>query len=208
MNTLKVFILSLLILSLVSCQNHSGLKFGFDTSLFNLLEKVDLNRFLVNKTIASNLHFERTSFPSYGIEVHSVNITNVKSPSSVNVEQKRDNEIDYLKITLKDLSLSLSSSFNIKVIGLFNEQAVSTPIFIQIQKIEGDFYFNQGEVKFLDFSVEVSNIEMKFENIFFNTIYKIAKSLIINVINTQTSKIHSKVETALNSFISSQMLID
>jgi hypothetical protein len=196
-------------ISLVSSADHSGIKFGIDTNIIKLAEKVNLNKFVQNKTLlpAQGLTFQSGGFFSYKLHVSNLTVTDVKQPK-IDIFTRNEGENQFLNVILQNLEISLQSSFNIEVIKIFKDQLVKSPINIKIQKIDSEFYFHEGLVKFVRLDVKIGDIDMKFNNVFFEIIYKIAKKIIINAINEQASKIHNKIEAALNNFITSQMLID
>jgi hypothetical protein len=208
----KIVIFSLIaiaMISLASSADHSGIKFGIDTNIIKLAEKVNLNKFVQNKTLlpVEGLTFQSGGFFSYKLHVSNLTVTDVKQPK-IDIFTRNEGENQFLNVILQNLEISLQSSFNIEVIKIFKDQLVKSPINIKIQKIDSEFYFHEGLVKFVRLDVKIGDIDMKFNNVFFKIIYKIAKKIIINAINEQASKIHNKIEAALNNFITSQMLID
>jgi hypothetical protein len=111
-------------------------------------------------------------------------------------------------VVIEKLEISLQSTFNVEVVKIFKDQLVSSPIHLVIERLDSEFYFHEGNVKFSKLDVKIGEIDLKFNNFFFKIIYKIAKGLIINSISSAVSKVHNKIEDSLNKFISSQMLFD
>lgn len=202
-------IIAILMISLASSADHSGIKFGIDTNILKLAEKVNLNKFVQNKTLlpAEGLIYQSGGFFSYKLQISNLTVIDVKQPN-IDIFTRSEGENQFLNVVIKNLEVSLESSFNIEVIKIFKDQLIKSPINIKIQKVDSEFFFHEGLVKFVRLDVKIDDIEMKFNNVFFKIIYKIAKKIIINTINEQVSKIHSKVEASLNKFITSQMLID
>lgn len=196
-------------ISLASSADHSGIKFGVDTNILKLAEKVNLNKFVQNKTLlpAEGLIYQSGGFFSYKLQISNLTVIDVKQPN-IDIFTRSEGENQFLNVVIKNLEVSLESSFNIEVIKIFKDQLIKSPINIKIQKVDSEFFFHEGLVKFVRLDVKIDDIEMKFNNVFFKIIYKIAKRIIINTINEQVSKIHSKVAASLNKFIISQMLID
>lgn len=191
---------------------NSGIKFGLDTEIFKLVKKMNLNKFAQNKTLVNSDGYVYSSpdFPSYKIRVANLNITNVGNPASEVVRTRVDPNSDtkFLEISLERMQIDLTTDFDIEVISYFKDQGRNTPIRVFLDRIDGEIYFNNGNVHFTKFQVQIGQIDIKFNSFWFKTIYYLGSKLIISSINTAVSNLHDNLEKSLNEFITSQWLID
>jgi hypothetical protein len=214
--TLSFCILLLSTLSGVYLANDtSGLKFGIDTNFFKVLEKIDLNKFAKNKTLIASpgISLKSSSFPSYDIQIRNLSITDIKNPKSVLVNSINSGSNDLntnatLAIIMTNFEINLQTDYDIKMMSIFTDHAVASPIKIVLDSVNGEFFFNQGNVVFKKLDVKIGEIDFKFNSFWFKMVYAIAKSFVIKGINKEVSTLYGKISDALNQFISSQVLID
>lgn len=211
--TISVFLLlSCILLTFVVTSEYSGIKFAIDTDIFKVIERMNLNKFAQNKTLiaADGVQIDSSSFPSYHMKIANLLINNVNNPKNVVVNTRSDSGSDtkFLEIKITSMQIDLITDFDIEVISIFNDSGRKTPIKVVLDSIDGEFYFNNGNVHFTKLQVQIGDIDIKFNSFWYKTIYYIGKSLIIKGINNKVSSLHDALEKALNQFISSQFLID
>jgi hypothetical protein len=211
--TISVFLMSsCILLTFVLTSQNSGIKFGIDTDIFKVIERMNLNKFMQNKTLipAEGVQVHSSSFPSYNIKIANLAFSNVNNPKSVVVNTRSDpnSETKYLEIKLISMQFDLTTDFDIEVISLFKDSGRKTQIKVVLDSIDGEIYFNSGNVHFTKFQVHIGDIDIKFNSFWYKTIYYIGKSLIIKGINSKVSSLHDVLEKALNQFITSEWLID
>lgn len=207
MSLKKIFpILILLSAFMAISAFHSGVKVGLDTNLLNILGRVDLNKHLQNKTVISNLTLEKSSFPAYKVNIGELTFTNVAKPEKVSISH--DKASNSLSVLFEGLLFELRTSFHIKVVSLFSDQLVNSAVKISVDKVDASLGFNNNNVKINKFVVSVKDIEMQFNSIFFRTIYKFFKGLMINMINSEVARVHGEIERSINSLLSEESIIN
>ena len=209
---ISVFLILSSILLTFAVSLNSGIKFGLDTEIFKLVKKMNLNKFAQNKTLipAEGYEYSSSDFPSYSIKVANLKITNVGNPASQVVKTRVDpySDTKFLEISLGRMEIDLSTDFDIKVVSYFSDHGRNTPIKVVLDRIDGEFYFNNGNVHFTKFQVRIGEIDIKFNSYWSKTIYYLGSKLIVTSINFVASSLHDALEKSLNEFITSQFLID
>jgi hypothetical protein len=209
----QLLILALTLTSLVNfslCRDNSGLKFAIDTKLLRLIQTVNLNSFAQNRSLVSEagLKIESTSFPSYKVNVRNLTLTNVKNPEKVDLFTRQEGQSYFLNVVLEKFEVDLETSFDVTVLSVFSDKLERSPIKVVLDKIDSEFYFSNGDVKFSKLDVTIGKIDIKFNSVFYKLIYSLADSLIIKGINKAASNIHHLLEKAVNKFVSEELLFD
>jgi hypothetical protein len=106
------------------------------------------------------------------------------------------------------MELEIITNYDISVITLLRDQGRNSHIHVVLEEINGEIYFQDGQVHFTKFYVKMGNISLQFKSIIFKTIYKMFSGLITNKINDQINKIQGNIEKAINEFINAPFIVD
>ena len=191
--------------ALNSCQ-YSGLKFALDTELFKLLKSFPINTFAQNKTLTpkEGLNYDSAGLLSYHLHIDNLILLSIQNPSKVDVTGDKTT----LQVHIENVQATFQTNYDIKIIEFIHDSGVNKTIKVTLNRIDGDFFFQNGQITFKKFEIEIGEIDINFSSAFFNVIYTIFKGLIVNKINKSVGSIHEVVQNALNQFISSPLVLD
>lgn len=204
------FVLTLLTLVLATVTANSGIKFGFDTKLFKAIKSVDYNKYFQNKTITpeGGLDFDKSSFPSFKVHLDKTLIRSIKNPGSVDVFTRVEGENHFLNVVIKNIEVRMTTDFKIKAMSVFSDEKTNSAVGFVIDKIDSEFTFVNGLVKFNKLDVKVEKIDIQFDSYFFRFINWIGNWMIVKGVNKSMGDLHKILSEKINSFITSDTLID
>ena len=186
---------------------NSGLKFLLNADYAKLLQNLDISK-LVNGKVLDDKPVEFDIAAGTKVLLNKLSIKDVQTPKLVEVVSKQLGEKDATTdVTLHDIEVNIISSFDIQAAYIFKDSIVDGPISIQISSVDLQYHFINGHIKFDHLTVNIKDIQIKFQSIIFKTIYSIAKSLIISQINKAAEKYRTTIEEKINKFIDQQTIL-
>ena len=206
---MKIFVilfLSIFASFAYSFDNNSGIKLSLNTNYAKLLERLDVSKFANGKNIVSEPKKIDVN-SQISLNIRNVTIDSIQMPDLVEVNSSQISEKDgTTDILLKNIQINLIVSFDINV-WIFNDSINNGSIKVKINSISSQYHFENGHVKFNKLSVDINDIDIKFNSFLYKTIYWVAKKLIINQINSAAEKSRADIENAVNKFIDEETIL-
>lgn len=182
---------------------NSGLKFNFNVEYAKLLQNLDVSKYVKGLSVVSDYEIKKDGMLGYDINVQNVIIDDIRLPETVEVDNKpciKSNCNGSTAVTLKNMQINLIANFTIKVPIVSKETATNAPIKVTVDKIYGQYHFDNGNVHFNNLKVDIGTIDIKFDSTLFNIVYKVFKGLIVSQINKSIPKAQADIEALLNKF--------